>query len=108
MNQTQSPEIDAAIQNLEKEVQQYSTPSQSYSLSSFSLNVVYIYISIPIIIFIILRLWSPRFVMASDNPADDIEDYKISYTKILMYTLIFGGLLDFAVFVYNRRNNPTS
>lgn len=107
MDVVPSPEIENNISQLEKIVHTFDTSIPQSSNRSFSFNIKYIYGLVPVVIFIILCIWSPRIVKSTLNPAEEITDsepvYVLSYSKVLLWTIVIGGLIDGAIYVFLRR-----
>ncbi len=104
-----SPEIRGKIKELQEQVDQYSSHSTHKSskgfLSSFSfnLNSIYVYITIPIVILILLLVLKPSFIKIEYETEDNIVVKKMSFQKLIMWTLILGVVLDLGLFGFNYK-----
>lgn len=108
MDNIASPQIDMKLQELEGAVNPYSqyddTQKKSY-IPSFSFNSNHLYIAIPVVLFIVLAVSRPTFVKAEVKMDDGTLVTKTSFEKIIIWTLVIGGLLDIGLYGANYKFN---
>lgn len=100
-----TPNIKDRINTLKTQVQPYSkkTYETKSFLSSFSLSSPIIYAVIPIIVLVILFLIRPSIIMTNIVDEEDNTVETLSLKKLLLWTIITGGVLDIALFAYNYK-----
>jgi hypothetical protein len=98
------------IKVLQNKVHPFSKKEEGGSssfLPKLKFKRVYLYVGIPIIIAIVLLVLKPKFI-TDEKVNDEGEAYQsIQMKKVLMWTLILGGVLDVALFGYFYKNNNT-
>ena len=96
-----SPQIDAGINALEKEVKNYVSGRFGF-MPSIKFNKVYLYVSIPIIIFIMLIIWRPKFVKNEVRMESGETQLKTSISKIFMWSLGLGTVIVVGIYAAYR------
>lgn len=66
-------------------------------------NINYILLSIPIVIFILLVIIKPTFILTKyTNPKTHFTDVKISYVRILIFEVIICAIILFSFFYIKK------
>lgn len=97
-----SPQIEANINALQSQVNEYDTNSSGI-VSKLKFRTAYLYIAIPIAIFIVLAIWRPGFVRQEEKLQTGETQLKTSMKKILMWSLILGGVIVVGVYAITRK-----
>lgn len=99
-----SPQIEKRITDLQSKVKKYdnSKPAKS-SISSVLDKTIYIYVGVPVIIFIVLLVARPKFVRSEVQLESGEVELRNNYTKMLMWALVFGTIIDVTIYVIKRR-----
>ena len=103
-----SPQLDAKLQELQGAVNQYSqydtTTAQKKSTGfNFNFNPNYVYIAIPAVLFVLLLVTRPNFIKAETKMDDGTVKNQTSFQKLVVWTLVIGGLLDVGLYGANYK-----
>ena len=107
MNYT--PEYKKTIDNLKKQVGNYSTFNKTIPTFSFIkklTNPIYVYISIPVIVFILFVICRPNCILIE---VDGTKKQKLSLKKLLISTVLIAGVIIIGFYIYFKKNklNPS-
>ena len=108
MEAVNSPQLDAKLQELQGAVSQYSQyDTQNTQKKSagwnFDFNPNYVYVAIPVVLFVLLLIMRPSFVKAETKMDDGTVKTQTSFQKIVVWTLVIGGLLDVGLYGANYK-----
>jgi hypothetical protein len=91
-----TPTIQKKVNDLEAEISRLIyTKNQNF----INLNSKYTYYILPIIIFLILGIFKPSFILKQE---------KISVKKLLFYTLLFSLIVFVMLYFYTYKSNSSS
>jgi len=101
--------LEEKIKKLEEQVNNFSNNSEvSKKITNtplfLKLNTkyyVYCYVAVPIVIFIILFIWSPKIITRKISIDGEIPKKKLSFKKLLIATII-STLLILSPFFYRK------
>ena len=97
--------IQEKIKILQRKVNGYDT-KQNFFTRLFNIKITrnHIYMGIPIAAFILLLFFKPDIVTKEYTGEDGIIQKRYDSSKVVLWTLIFGGSFNLALFAYFYKN----